>query len=150
MSSPHSLIDKALKKIRATSEVNPATEDQVAEGFDELRAMMAEWRDKGIDVGVMDFESASTEIGEPRGATYPIMVCLAVRLGDALGVVVSGSVRNAADTGYNHVYRYFRTVTPLNRPLSEQLPRGSGRYQRYFDEGDRVGNDQGLSNIDTL
>lgn len=151
MTQAKTIMNDALQDLGVSSEIKPASEQQVEWARKELRGMLSEWRDIGIKIGPAEITKDSIDLQESNSCTQPITKNLAVRLAPSFSISPKPELIGQANKGMDFLYRNYRDLFNETRPLSSQLPRGQGAHnETYFNEGDRVGGQSGAGNIDTL
>lgn len=143
MSTSNDIVDAALRKIRVHSEINEAEQSSFDYCFDELKSMLGEFRDEGIDIGCRNPEVLQSELGEPEGVRNAVINLLARRVVDYFQVDIPNAVGTGALRGYEHLIRYYKPVKCEDRKLLPTLPKGQGNsgiiQSSYFKDGQRVG-----------
>lgn len=144
------IIQRALRKIGAHSNIAPASPDSVVLGMDNLNSMLELWLSKNIRIGFTPLEAPGDELNEPPDTTNGIVNNLAIILSpdfDNGKQIVSNELRTNARVEFTDIKRIYLSVTIPEKVVSSTLPKGIGnqRFQQgceqtYFPKGSTIDN----------
>jgi hypothetical protein len=140
------VLQGALRKIGAHSELNPATPDTLVVAMDTLNSMIQFWRSQGIIMGILPLKSPGGQLGEPGDSRNAIEDNLAIALApnfDNGDVVVSATLERNAKVGFDWIKSLYQVITIPDKVPSSTLPRGAGNsrgtYRNvFFGEGGKL------------
>jgi len=136
MSTGTTIVQKALQKIGAHSQIRKAGASSIEDGFEALMGMLQLWLSQGINIGFQPISTPGGEVGEPADTTLAIINNLALELApDREGgkEVVSQTLRNNARRGYLLVKGLYQNLTIPDKVISSTVPMGQGN-QRWLGE----------------
>jgi len=142
MSSGTFIVQKALQKIGAHSQIRKANPSSIEDGFESLGWMLQLWLSQGIALGIKPISAPGDEVDEPEDATQVIIDNLALILApDREGGkdVVSPTLRVNANRGFHTLKALYQVFTIPDKVLSSTAPSGAGNTNRFFNQRIFVG-----------
>lgn len=134
MTTGTKIIQSALSKIGAHSPLQPANPESLEAALSTLNAMISEWEDELILMGVVPLKVINSELSEPSGAKNAIIYNLAIALApDFSGSQVSTELKTQASKGYNKIKRVWKEIEIPKRKARGTYPKGQGHKVEYFD-----------------
>lgn len=131
-------IEQAFNKIGLGSFAYDADPEDLQDALTELDAMMAEWSERGIDIGwplSADPKNAKleTDTGAPDRANTAIFYNLAVRLAPDYGRTIAATVHSTAQSSFKRLLAHYTKIPKMikgrrlsgagNRRINATLPR---------------------------
>ena len=143
---------QALEPLGKSSEYDVPDNSEVSRTFTELRRMLSEWRDDGIQIGGTDPQDDDQELGVIQSAEAAIVSNLAVRMADVFRLDVPARAMAKASKTMAFLKQRHKDHSVPSIPLSSTLPKGQGNPygNKYFNKGDRMGGYSPNPNADTL
>lgn len=147
MSTGTKVIEGALRKIGAHSQVSPAEPETIIEAMETLNSMLQLWRSWGIMQNLVPLKEPGEELSEPSDARNAIEDNLAIQVApnfDNGKVVVSATLERNARLGFQMIETLYQEFTVPNKVPSSLLPKGAGnskgtQRQVFFGENGTLG-----------
>lgn len=142
MSTGTFIVQHALQRIGAHSQIRPANASSIEDGFESLGWMLQLWLSRGILLGIKPISAPGDEVDEPEDATQVIIDNLAILLApDREGgkEVVSATLKSNASSGFHDLKSLYQVFTIPNKVLSSTAPAGAGNTHGIFNQRVFVG-----------
>jgi len=135
MSTALKIIERAFSKIGIKPAETPLSASEIADGVDILNDLLAAWDATGTLKGIAPVDAASSELLEPRCATWALKSNVAVLLAGEYGIQLSPGMVYDASEGINQMITALTNLRNLEFPST--LPIGSGNRDEYGTGYDR-------------
>lgn len=140
------IINRALQKIGAHSNIAPASPESIELGMKILNSMLEMWLSKNIQIGFTPLEAPGDELNETPDTTNGIISNLSLKLAPDFdnGVqIVSIELRRDARVELIEIKRIYEKIVIPKKVVSSTLPTGSGNQRnsfnrRYFPKGHTI------------
>ena len=133
MSTGTDIIQEALRKIGAHSDVSPASAESILVGKNVLNSMLEMWLSKSIVIGFSPLDAPGDDLSEPpdtrSGITSNLAITLAPQFDNGKGVV-SKDLKRVARKQLSSIQRMYRRASVPDMVSSCLLPQGAGNDQR--------------------
>jgi hypothetical protein len=135
MATNQEIIDLALAKIDVIEAGETANATDSATALGVLNRMMAEWRERSMDLNWFTQDTLGDDAPVPEWAEEAVIANLAVRAASDFTAMVTPGVMGEAMTGRRTIGNTLISQTLDNADMSH-MPYGSGRQSRYNIETD--------------